>query len=79
MPTSRPHSKPAVPKEAVEAEKIARHMYKSLTQGNAPKAHPSGYIMGACTVLKLLMDQAVQQGADKDTLKQYALNFVQGI
>lgn len=79
MPTSRPHSKPAVPKEAQEAERVAKHMYSSLTQVRAPKAHPAGYIMGACTVLKLLMDQAVQQGADKDTLKQYALNFVQGI
>ena len=35
--------------------------------------------MGACTVLKVLMDQAVQQGADKEELKQYAISFVEGL
>ena len=76
---TRQHVKPAVPKEALEAEKVARHMYASLTQVKAPKAHPRGYIMGACTVLKVLMDQAVQQGADKEELKQYAISFVEGL
>ena len=65
--------------EAQEAERVAKHMYASLTQVRAPKAHPTGYIMGACTVLKLLFDQAVQQGANKDNLKQYALKFVQDL
>lgn len=79
MPTSRPHKNPEVPHEAQEAERVARHMYTSLTQVEAPKATPTGYIMGACTVLKLLLEQAAQQGADKDELKQWSLKFIQGI
>lgn len=79
MPTERKHKKPAVPKEAREAEKVARQMYGALTQQGAPKATPGGYIMGACTVLKMLMDQAVQQGCAKEDLKQYVRTFVEGI
>jgi hypothetical protein len=79
MPTSREHKKPNVPHEAQEAERVAKHMYTSLTQAEAPKATPTGYIMGACTVLKLLLQQAAAQGANKDELKQWSLNFIQGI
>jgi hypothetical protein len=76
MPTSRQHTKPSVPIEAQEAEKIAKHMYNSLTQQRAPKAHSQGYIMGACTVLKMLLDQAAQQGSDKEELKKLAVSFI---
>lgn len=79
MPTSRQHKKPEVPHEVQEAEKVARHMYASLTQVKAPKATPNGYVMGACVLFKALLDQAAQQGADKDALKQWSLNFIQGI
>ena len=51
-------------------------MYQSLTATDAPKAHPLGYIMGASMVLKMLIDQAVQQGEDKDKLKAQALTYV---
>lgn len=76
MTTARNHRKPAVPRAAKEAERVARQMYGSLTQQGAPKATPSGYIMGACTVLKMLMEQAVQQGSDKKQLRQYAASFI---
>ena len=79
MPVKRQHTKPAVPKEAVEAEKVSKHMYASLVQPGAPKAHPMEYIMGACTVLKVLFDQAVQQGANADDMKQQALQYVQNM
>jgi hypothetical protein len=36
----------------------------------APKATPNGYVLGACYVLKILIDQASEQGADKKTLKE---------
>ena len=73
----RKHTKPAVPKEAVEADKVAKTMYQSLTAPDAPKAHPLGYIMGASMVLKMLIDQAVQQGEDRDALKQQAMAYIQ--
>ena len=79
MPVKRTHRKPAVPKEAVEAVKVANHIYASLKQPGAPKAHPMGYIMGACAVLKELFDQAVQQGANADDMKQQALQYVQNM
>lgn len=79
MPVNRTHKKPDVPKEAVEAEKVARHMYNSLTKSNAPKAHPLGYTMGACIVLKLFITQAEQQGSNKEELKQQALKFISEI
>lgn len=54
-------------------------MYASLTAPNAPRATSTGYIMGACTVLKILMDQAEAQGADKEALKAQAMKFVEEI
>lgn len=79
MPTARKHRKPAVPREAKEAEKVARQMYDSLTCDKAPKATPSGYIMAACHVLGMLMTQAAAQGADKEKLKLYALQYINGL
>lgn len=72
----RTHKKPAVPREAVEAEKVAKQMYSSLTAPDAPKAHPQGYIMGASMVLKMLIDQAVQQGEDRNALKAQAMTYI---
>lgn len=71
------HTKPVMPKEAQEAEMVAKQMYSSLTATGAPKAHPLGYIMGASMVLKMLIDQAVQQGEDRDTLKAQAMVYIQ--
>lgn len=79
MPTARQHRKPATPKEVKEAEKIARQMYSSLTASGAPKATPAGYVMGAAQVLKMLIEQAARQGADKEHLKLYTLQFVNAI
>ena len=76
MPTQRQHKKPEVPSEALEAERVARQMYTSLTGAAAPKATPAGYIMGACKVLEMLIGQAVEQGSDKDSLKLFALQFI---
>ena len=73
------HTKPAVPREAVEGEKVCKQMYMSLTTPDAPKAHPMGYIMGASMVLKMLIDQAVQQGADKNALKMQAMAYIQSM
>ncbi len=75
----RTHTKPAVPKEAQQAERIAKQMYTSLTAPDAPKASPKGYIMGASIVLKMLIDQAVQQGEDRQALKAQAMEFIQMI
>lgn len=71
------HTKPAVPRDAQQAEKVTQQMYQSLTAPGAPKASPMGYIMGASMVLKLLIDQAVQQGEDRDALKAQAMTFIQ--
>lgn len=79
MATKRQHKKPAVSKDAKEAEKVTQALYMALTQEGAPRATPTGYIMAACTLLKMLVDQAEQQGADKDALKKYALEVVNGI
>ena len=73
------HTKPAVPKEAQQAEKIANQMYSSLKAPDAPKASPMGYIMGASYVLKMLIDQAVQQGESRDALKLQAMAFIQAM
>lgn len=54
-------------------------MYTSLTAPDAPKASPKGYIMGASIVLKMLIDQAVQQGEDRQALKAQAMEFIQMI
>lgn len=70
------HTKPAVPRAAQQAEKIVEQMYSSLKAPDAPKASPMGYIMGAAIVLKLLIDQAVDQGEDRDALKTYAMTVI---
>ena len=79
MPTSRSHTKPEVPMEVQEAERIALHMYSSLRQRKAPKARPAGYIIGACKVLEMLLRQAAEQGADKEAMKLYAIQFIHGL
>lgn len=73
------HTKPAVPRYAQEAEKIVKQMYSSLKAPGAPRAHPMGYIMGASMCLKMLIDQAVQQGEDREALKAQAMTYIQAI
>ena len=73
------HTKPAVSIAAKQAERITETMYQSLKAPGAPKASPMGYIMGAAMVLKLLIDQAVAQGEDRDALKAQALTIVAAI
>ena len=79
MPTARQHKKPAMPREVMEAEKITEQMYSSLKAPDAPKASPQGYIMGASMVLKMLIDQAVQQGENRDKLKAQAMTYIMAI
>ena len=74
--TKRKHTKPSFPKEA---EKVTKQMYESLTAPNAPRATQMGYIMGASMVLKMLIDQAVSQGGDKEALKAQAMTYIQMI
>ena len=73
------HTKPAMPMAAQQAEKVVTQMYSSLKAPGAPKASPQGYIMGAAMVLKLLIDQAVAQGEDRDALKAQAMMFIQAM
>ena len=73
------HSKPAVPMVAQQAMKVTEQMYQSLKSTGAPKASPQGYIMGASMVLKMLIDQAVAQGEDRDQLKAQALTYIAAI
>ena len=73
------HTKPAVPKEAQQAEKIATQMYSSLTAPGAPKASPMGYILGASYTLKMLIDLAVAQGENREALKLQAMAFIQAM
>jgi hypothetical protein len=73
------HTKPVVPREAQQAEAVTKQMYQSLTAPGAPKASPMGYIMGASMVLKMLIDQAVQQGENRDALKAQAMTYIQSI
>ena len=73
------HTRPAVPRAAEQAERVTEQMYRSLTAPGAPKASPQGYIMGASMVLKMLIDQAVQQGEDRDALKAQAMAFIQSM
>ena len=73
------HTKPAVPRAAQQAEKVTETMYQSLTAPGAPKASPQGYIMGATMVLKMLIDQAVAQGENRDALKLQAMAFIQAM
>ena len=75
----RTHTKPVVPKAAQEAEKIVKQMYSSLTVPGAPKATPMGYVMGASMVLKMLIDQAVRQGEDRDAMKAQAMAYIMAI
>lgn len=73
------HTKPAVPREAVEAVEVSRQMYASLLAEGAPKAGPMGYMMGALTVVKILIDQAEQQGEDRGEMRRRALEFIASI
>jgi hypothetical protein len=79
MATKKVHRKPTVPREAAEAEKVAKTMYSALTAAGAPRATPVGYIMGAGIVLKMLIDQAVTQGENRETLKAQAMAYIQMI
>ena len=79
MATKRTYKKPTMPKVTGEAEKVAKQMYSSLTAVGAPRATPTGYIMGTSMVFKMLIDQAEAQGADRDALKAQALAYIQGI
>lgn len=77
MATARKHKKPVVSKESKEAEKVAAQMYMSLTAAGAPRATQLGYLMGASMVLKMLYDQAVNQGGDREQLKAQIMTYVQ--
>jgi len=79
MPTAKEHKKPEVSREMSEAERIAKHMYNSLCQARAPKGHPTGYILGAGFVMKMLLEQAIKQGGDKDSLKAQAITIIQNM
>lgn len=79
MPTARQHRMPDVPREEQEAKRIAQQMYQSLMLKTAPKATPAGYILGACKVLEMLLAQAAEQGADKENLKLFAIQFIHGL
>lgn len=79
MQNKRNHKKPTIPQEFVEAEKVAKKMYASLMLKTSPKATPTGYVLGACTVLKMLIDQASAQGADKVYLKKIVVDFMNNI
>lgn len=77
MATARKHKKPQMAQELVEAEKVARQMYDALKAPGAPKATPTGYVLGACQVLKMLTEQAAkQQGCNMDDLKLFIHQFV---
>ena len=73
------HSKPAIPLAAKQAMAVTEQMYQSLKAPDAPKASPQGYIMGASMVLKMLIDQAVEQGEDRDALKAQAMTYITSI
>lgn len=73
------HTKPVVPRVALEAEAITKQMYESLKAEGAPRATPQGYIMGASMCLKMLIDQAVQQGCDRDELKAQAMAYIMAL
>lgn len=79
MPTSRQHKKPSVPKEVAEAEKVAKHIYSSLTLKTSPKATPQGYMFGTLTVLRIIIEQATEQGRDKEQMKKQAIQFILGL
>lgn len=73
------HTKPIVPRVALEAEAVTKQMYESLKAEGAPRATPQGYIMGASMVLKMLIDQAVKQGCDRDELKAQAMTYIMAL
>ena len=75
----RKHTKPQVPREAVESVAVAKTMYAALLAEGAPKAGPMGYVLGACTTVKILIDQACQQGEDRGELRRKALEFIASI
>lgn len=79
MQTKIQHKRPVAQRANSEAEKVAKQMYSSLMLKTAPKATPQGYIVGAVMVLKALIDQAVQQGSDKEQLKAVAIGLIQDI
>lgn len=73
------HRKPTIPLAAKQAMAVTEQMYQSLKAPDAPKASPQGYIMGASMVLKMLIDQAVEQGEDRDALKAQAMTYITSI
>lgn len=73
------HRKPAILLVAQQAEAVTTQMYQSLKAPDAPRATPQGYILGASMVLKMLIDQAVQQGEDRDHLKAQAMTIIASI
>lgn len=75
-PAARRHTKPAVSREAQQAEQVAGKLYAALTAPDAPRANAMGYVMGATTLLKMLIDQAEKQGEDRGQLRSYALNLI---
>jgi hypothetical protein len=79
MPTKGQHKRSVAQRVNNEAEKVAKQMYSSLMLKTAPKATPQGYIVGATIVLKALIDQAVQQGSDKEQLRAVAIGLIQDI
>jgi hypothetical protein len=79
MQNKRNHKKPEVTQQSLEAANVAKQMYRSLTLKNAPKATPQAYVAGACMVLKILVEQACQQGTDKDVLLGIITNFTNDI
>lgn len=79
MLTKGQHKRPVAQRANNEAEKVAKQMYSSLMLKTAPKATPNGYIVGAAMVMKALIDQAVQQGSDKEQLKTVAIGLIQDI
>ena len=79
MATNRNHKKPEIPQVAIEAGLVAEQMYSSLKKKKAPRTTPLGYIMGVSMVLKMLIDQAVQQGEDKEALRAQAMTYIQSM
>lgn len=79
MLTKGQQKKPVAQRVNNEAQKVAKQMYSSLMLKAAPKATPQGYIVGAAMVMKALIDQAVQQGSDKEQLKAVVIGLIQDI
>ena len=75
-PQKNKHTKPSVPKEFIEAKKVAQQMYDSLMAEGAPRATPMGYIIGGSLVMKMLLDQAVKQGGNREALRAQAMAYI---